>query len=152
MRLYSLARRRATPPRAEQDDLFACPLGCPQHLLGKEEHQGHHQRVLLPHRWVPLEEEIQFTIKQHALGSSSKETPIKRRFMGLLCTLLTSHRYSSPLLTFAYLPLKPGTVLESRSCVLMFALLACEWLLLSAATASLLEKLYVVLGCTNEYD
>lgn len=31
-----LAQCGATPPRAEQDDLFACPLGC---LQGKE-HQG----------------------------------------------------------------------------------------------------------------
>lgn len=33
----------AAPPRADQDDLFACPLGSLQHLLGKE-HQGqlHH--------------------------------------------------------------------------------------------------------------
>ncbi len=81
------------------------------------------------------------------LGSSSKET-IKRMFMGLLCTTLTSHRYSSPLLTFAHLPLKLGSVLESGplvcSCVLMFALLAsgCSFLcflLPSGATGWLLE-------------
>lgn len=42
-RMYSLAQCRATPTTAEQDGLFACPLGCPQHLLGKE-----HERTTTP--------------------------------------------------------------------------------------------------------
>lgn len=66
----SLAQCGATPPRAVQGDLFACPLGCPQHLLGKE-HQGQlqHQHVVIPRqpdRWVLQSKRTrQFTIKQH---------------------------------------------------------------------------------------
>lgn len=86
---------RPHPQPALLHDLFACPLSCSQHQLGKE-HQGqlHQQHALLPrqpHRLVPQWSRDSSLSNNTTQGSSSKNLLTSIKVLLLLFFRLSPH-------------------------------------------------------------